>query len=76
MLIGDNLSNFSNVFEGNSVKERNDFLATLKNKFGREFIILPNPMYGDWERHGVFEGQYDWSTKQRDSILLSKLIIY
>lgn len=49
LLCGDNLSDFSNVFyrEGkNTLEEVNRF----QKEFGSHFIVLPNPMYGDWEK--------------------------
>ena len=49
LLCGDNLSDFSNVFyrEGKNTKEQVDAAKLL---FGIRFIVLPNPMYGDWEK--------------------------
>lgn len=49
LLCGDNLSDFSNVFyrEGKDTKQQVDALQAL---FGKKFIVLPNPMYGDWEK--------------------------
>lgn len=49
LLCGDNLSDFSNVFyrEGKDTKEQVDAAQRL---FGTKFIVLPNPMYGDWEK--------------------------
>ncbi|HTM97686.1 MAG TPA: 5'-nucleotidase, lipoprotein e(P4) family [Pedobacter sp.] len=49
LLCGDNLSDFSNVFyrEGKNTKEQVDGAQHL---FGTKFIVLPNPMYGDWEK--------------------------
>ncbi len=49
LLCGDNLSDFSNVFyrEGKNTKEQ---VNALQNLFGSRFIVLPNPMYGDWEK--------------------------
>lgn len=49
LMVGDNLTDFDMIFEkrgddlGFSLVEQN------KSKFGDKFIILPNPMYGDWE---------------------------
>ncbi len=50
MLLGDNLNDFSEIFEN-----RNDDFGFAevdrnKNQFGSRFILLPNPMYGSWER--------------------------
>ncbi len=49
LLCGDNLSDFSNVFyrEQKNTKEQVDAAQQL---FGTKFIVLPNPMYGDWEK--------------------------
>jgi len=30
---------------------------SLKNQFGENFIILPNPMYGDWEK-AIYGGKF------------------
>ena len=49
LLCGDNLSDFSNVFyrEGKDTKEQ---VNALQHLFGTKYIVLPNPMYGDWEK--------------------------
>lgn len=49
LLCGDNLSDFSNVFyrEGKDTKAQVNLSQQL---FGSKFIVLPNPMYGDWEK--------------------------
>lgn len=49
LLMGDNLNDFANVFEGKNVADRNKEVDRLRNEFGKSFIVLPNPMYGDWE---------------------------
>ena len=49
LLFGDNLSDFSNAFEDKPPKERTAVVEAAREKFGTEFIVLPNPMYGDWE---------------------------
>lgn len=49
MLIGDNLNDFSEIFEEQSVSDRFALTDSLKSEFGTRFIVLPNPMYGDWE---------------------------
>lgn len=76
MLLGDNLSDFSELFDGKSTKDRNATAKSLEKEFGSRFIVLPNPMYGDWETKGIYEGKYDWSPAQKDSIRRSKLIGY
>lgn len=49
MLIGDNLNDFTNIFEKRCPYERNFITDSVRNEFGKRFIVLPNPMYGDWE---------------------------
>jgi len=49
LLCGDNLADFSVIFEGKTSGERASAVERSKAKFGAEFIVLPNPMYGDWE---------------------------
>jgi 5'-nucleotidase (lipoprotein e(P4) family) len=58
LLIGDNLADFSKVFEREPTDERADLVDSLRSSFGERFVIVPNPMYGDWE--GALYG-YDWS---------------
>ena len=50
LLIGDNLNDFDNVFRNKAIDERKAAVERLREEFGKRFIILPNPMYGDWER--------------------------
>ena len=50
LFLGDNLIDFLDIFRQKSIEQR--FLAadSLKLEFGSKFIILPNPMYGEWEK--------------------------
>ncbi|QAA83074.1 5'-nucleotidase, lipoprotein e(P4) family [Aequorivita sp. H23M31] len=76
MLIGDNLTDFSSIFENRSTEERNRSVDSLKAAFGHRYIILPNAIYGDWETKGILEGKKDWTTFQKDSIRHKKVISY
>lgn len=49
LLIGDNLNDLAQVFERKSISDRFAAVEKLKNEFGNRFIVLPNPMYGEWE---------------------------
>ena len=49
MLIGDNLNDFSEVFEKLNIVDRFAITDKYKAEFGNKFIVLPNPMYGEWE---------------------------
>jgi 5'-nucleotidase (lipoprotein e(P4) family) len=76
LLLGDNLSDFSEVFDNRSTLERNKSVDSLKALFGVKFIVLPNAIYGDWETNGILEKKNDWSNFQKDSIRHQKIISY
>ena len=50
MLVGDNLSDFDIVFEDRSVNFGYKTVDSLRADIGKKFILLPNPMYGDWTK--------------------------
>lgn len=49
MLVGDNLDDFTGVFERKSVADRFAEAERSRPEFGKRFIVLPNAMYGTWE---------------------------
>lgn len=50
LLLGDNLGDFSKIFDGTlTMEERSAKADQVKGEFGTHFIVFPNPMYGDWE---------------------------
>lgn len=55
LFCGDNLSDFSNIFyrENKNTKGQVEENQAL---FGTKFIVLPNPMYGDWES-AMYQGK-------------------
>lgn len=54
LLVGDNLNDFSEVFEKKSVDDRFAEVEKSRRLFGEKFIVLPNAMYGDWE-NAIYE---------------------
>lgn len=59
LLMGDNLNDFSDVFEkAKTVTDRQAAVVLAMKSFGTRFIVLPNPMYGDWEN-----AIYDYNLK-------------
>ncbi len=64
LLIGDNLNDLTNVFEKKSVAERNALVDGMKDQFGTRFIMIPNPMYGDWEG-AVYDYNYGVPDKEK-----------
>ena len=54
LLMGDNLDDFSSSFEKKSVADR--FMETdrVRDQWGKQFIVLPDVMYGTWE-NAIYE---------------------
>ncbi|EQC45349.1 5'-nucleotidase, lipoprotein e(P4) family [Bacteriovorax sp. Seq25_V] len=48
LYIGDALGDFNKDFEKVEFGKRKEVVEKYKNDFGRSYIILPNPMYGEW----------------------------
>jgi 5'-nucleotidase (lipoprotein e(P4) family) len=49
MLFGDNLADFTELFDKKSITDRNQLVDSLQSEFGDRFIVLPNVIYGEWE---------------------------
>lgn len=49
LFVGDNLSDFSEDFEVKGNDARSKKVAEEKDQFGKRYIVIPNPIYGDWE---------------------------
>ncbi len=56
LLMGDNLDDFSDLFERKLVNERFGEVDKVKDIWGKRFIVLPNAMYGTWE-NAIYEYQ-------------------
>lgn len=56
LLCGDNLNDFNDDFAGKSTAERAAQVDRERAEFGSRFIVVPNPMYGDWE-NAVYENK-------------------
>ncbi len=67
LLVGDNLNDFTDVFENKSVPQRFELTDSLKKEFGNRFIILPNAMYGDWEG-ALYKYDFSKSPQERAEI--------
>lgn len=50
LLLGDNLNDFSDVFEHRGDDWGVSTVEKYRNEFGKRFIVFPNPMYGEWEK--------------------------
>ena len=56
LLAGDNLDDFSSIFERKSIVDRFAETDKMKEMWGNRFIVLPNAMYGTWE-NAIYEYQ-------------------
>lgn len=70
MLFGDNLSDFSSVFDKKPQNERDSQTRDNAAMFGSKFIVLPNAMYGDWEG-ALYNYQHALPVHKKDSIIIS-----
>ena len=67
LLIGDNLNDFTDVFEDTPVPERAAEVDALRDEFGSRFIVLPNSMCGDWE-DAVYQYDRTHTDEEKDSL--------
>ena len=72
LLLGDNLNDFTDLFEGKSTKQRSTTVRNLAAEFGNKFIILPNANYGSWE-DAIYNYNYDLTPAQKDSAIKTNL---
>jgi 5'-nucleotidase (lipoprotein e(P4) family) len=75
LLIGDNMGDFSEIFEDRSNNYGFELIDKNKDKFGDRFIVLPNPMYGSWKK-AVLDYKKDLSNEEKYDLRKSKLIGY
>lgn len=75
MYLGDNLTDFSEVFYKTSQLERNQSVDDMAELFGKKFIVLPNSGYGDWE--SALPGyQSKESVEHKDKAILNNVVGY
>ena len=75
MLMGDNLGDFSSLFDKKSSDERKVDVNSVAPEFGNRFIVLPNPVYGDWES-SLYKYNYSLTEAQMDSVIKASLHSY
>lgn len=73
LLIGDNLGDFASGFTNASMDVRDSLMAAYKDYFGSKWIILANPIYGDWEG-AIFNYNFGLSDKEKLDIKINSLI--
>lgn len=72
MYLGDNLIDFSEVFNETSQAERNALVDEMSDYFGRNFIVLPNSGYGDWES-AIPGFDFSGSIEEKDRVILKNV---
>lgn len=72
LLMGDNLEDFSELFEASNTAVRNTRVDESKELFGDKFIVLPNAMYGGWEA-AIYDGNMAMPAEAKSKIRQSRL---
>lgn len=75
LLMGDNMNDFSNLFEKKNPDDRMNVVNSSAAEFGNRFIVLPNPVYGDWES-ALYHFNYFLTPAQKDSVIKVSLYSY
>lgn len=64
LYIGDNLNDYGGATYHQGNAQRRAFVNQNHRLFGTQFIILPNPLYGDWES-GLGQGYNQLTPQQK-----------
>lgn len=72
MLLGDNLNDFMQLFEDKNIADRFAETDKMQDAWGNKFIVLPNPVYGEWE-NALCNYQHDLTAAQKLNLLRSLL---
>ena len=75
LLMGDNLADFSKLFDKKNEAERKANTDKSVLDFGNKFIVFPNPNYGDWES-SLYNFNFKLSQAQKDSVIKVNLKSY
>jgi 5'-nucleotidase (lipoprotein e(P4) family) len=72
LYIGDNLNDFGGATWHQGNAQRQGFVENNHARFGTQFIVLPNPLYGDWES-GMAENYNKLTPEQQLSVREARL---
>jgi predicted secreted acid phosphatase len=66
MLLGDNLNDFTYLFEKKDIATRKEETDKARGEWGSKFIVLPNSTYGEWE-NAIYNYNFKLSQAERDA---------
>ena len=66
-LMEDNLNAFLSVFHKKLIADRFAEVDKIKEIWGKRFIVLPNPTYGDWEG-AIYKGDWGASAAEKNKM--------
>ncbi|MEN6618799.1 MAG: 5'-nucleotidase, lipoprotein e(P4) family [Rikenellaceae bacterium] len=66
MLMGDNLNDFSHLFEKRTIADRKAEVDKVHDLWGKKFIVLPNAIYGEWES-AIYDYDRKLTPQQKDA---------
>jgi 5'-nucleotidase (lipoprotein e(P4) family) len=72
MLLGDNLNDFMQVFEGENCSDRLVETDNMKEQWSKKFIVLPNATYGEWE-NALYDYDRKLNSAQKEAKRRAKL---
>lgn len=75
ILAGDNIGDFDEILENRSNNFGFNLVDSLKHEFGNRFIVLPNPMYGSWEKQ-VIKSDQKLNAYEKEALRIKHLIGY
>ena len=75
LFCGDNLNDLEQLFWIKSASDRASAVDQEKDKFGTQFLVLPNPVYGDWEG-SIYGYNYGMTAAEKDAARKSALKVY
>ncbi len=67
LFLGDNLNDFLSVFRKKPIDVRFAEVDKIKEEWGKKFIMVPNPLYGDWEG-AVYKGNWGASAAEKNKM--------
>ncbi|HEX7754372.1 MAG TPA: 5'-nucleotidase, lipoprotein e(P4) family [Niabella sp.] len=75
LFLGDNLSDFSTLWDKKSTEERLQHVKEQAAEFGTRYVLLPNFTYGGWE-DALYGNKHTLTPAQKDSAVKANLSSY